>query len=283
MLLCTECFTYASWAQNDTMASKSVMADLSVSFAHPRFSCTQVHKMCTNSRVSYELWAPYYCANLSAGHLLPDEEVQLLLVSRGVVRATGGGKPVPPSSPRLLVVTRQRLGEIPVSYKPAGSMEAWERANPNPVADAWKPHGLTWRSPCRLPSRSWWWLRWPAPSLASTHSGPLCDLLLSGLRERKQWKKLSPLRPNISNSSTLSNQSNLHGTVWPRLRAWSAGEPLFHSLPWSDSTQSHSPVDPHHMQCVKETAALIVRPKWKRSANNGVIAAYMTGSVAIWG
>lgn len=34
---------------------------------------------------------------------------------------------------------------------------------------------------------------------------------------------------------------NLHDMLWPRLQAWSAGEPQFHNLPWSDSTQFHNP------------------------------------------
>lgn len=40
--VCTDVFSYPSCSQNDTMASKSVMAVLSVSLAEPRFSCGQV-------------------------------------------------------------------------------------------------------------------------------------------------------------------------------------------------------------------------------------------------
>lgn len=76
-----------------------------------------------------------YCADLSAGNLLADEEVQLVLIFRGVVRATGGGQPVSPSSPRLLVVTGQGLSEVPMSYKPAGLTKTLAHTNVNSVVN----------------------------------------------------------------------------------------------------------------------------------------------------
>lgn len=47
----------------------------------------------------------------------------MLLISRGVVCATGGGQAISPRSPRLLVVAGQRLSEVPVSYKSAETFE----------------------------------------------------------------------------------------------------------------------------------------------------------------
>lgn len=120
----TECFTYASWTQNDTMASKSVKAALSVSTAVPRFSCRQVGKMFTTLEimcffvgVPLILSRPIFCADLSTADLLADEEVNLLHIFRGVVCAAGRGQSVSPSSPRLLVVTGQGLSQVPMSYK----------------------------------------------------------------------------------------------------------------------------------------------------------------------
>lgn len=43
--------------------------------------------------------------------------MNLLLVLRGVVRATRGAQAISARSPRLLVVTGQRLGDVPVDDK----------------------------------------------------------------------------------------------------------------------------------------------------------------------
>lgn len=107
------------------MASKSVMAALSVSLAEPRFSCRQVHKAFTNRKKKDGQVAgdpqhfEFTLADLSAADLLSDEEVHLLRISRGVVCATGGGQSISPSTPRLLVVTGQGFSQVPVSYKSA--------------------------------------------------------------------------------------------------------------------------------------------------------------------
>lgn len=125
----TENFTHASWTQNDTMASKSVMAALSVSFTEPRFSCGQIYKTYTNLEMMFVFFLPqeflsqlelsHHSADLSAGDFLADEEIHLLHVFRGVVCATGRGQSVSPSSPRLLVVTGQGLSQVPMCYESA--------------------------------------------------------------------------------------------------------------------------------------------------------------------
>lgn len=71
---------------------------------------------------------------------------------------------------------------------------------------------------------------------------------------------------------------------WPVLQAWSAGKPQFHSFPWSDSTQSHSPAHKYHKQEVEGDS--YARVHRNMSANWVLIyslgTAYMTGGMQVW-
>lgn len=121
------------------MASKSVRAALSVSFAEPRFSCGRVYKIfTTHETVFYMKQLLIVCsfANLSAVDLLANQEGHLLRVFRRVVRATGGGPSVSAGSPRLLVVTGQGLSQVPMSNKSAELNETLAFYKPKPYTQS---------------------------------------------------------------------------------------------------------------------------------------------------
>lgn len=107
------------------MASKSVMAALSVSLAEPRFSCGQdsakKHSKPCRFAAFVEFEFSRRSTDLLAVELLVDEELHLLHVFRGVVGAAGGRQAVPAGSPGLLVVAGQGLGQVPVRHKSAGA------------------------------------------------------------------------------------------------------------------------------------------------------------------
>lgn len=65
-----------------------------------------------------ELMVSCLCCHLFPGDFLADQEVDLVLIPGGVIGAAAGRQAVSPCSPRLLIVTGQGLGNVPVSYKP---------------------------------------------------------------------------------------------------------------------------------------------------------------------
>lgn len=227
-------FTHASCTQNDTMAWKSVMAVLSVSFAEPRFSCRQVCKMFTNlertltfiygSSSHFEFSC--ICADLSAADLLADEEVHLVRIFWRVVCATGGGQSIPPSSPRLLVVTCQGLSQVPVSHKPAGISKTLAHTNINSAANKKR----IWLNLIASPDIGLVYSHPKADGGYDDQHLPLHPLILdlcaiSCLQTYSVKAEVKHLSPNLfvfSNPTTymVEKKSNLHGKLWPRLQAW---------------------------------------------------------------
>lgn len=180
----------------------------------------------------------------------------MLRVSRGIVCATGRGQSVSPSSPRLLVVTGQGLSQVPMSYKSVKFTKTLAFTNLNYVAS-------TKLYPTASPDIGLVYSHTKADGSYNNQDLPLHPLILdlcaiSCLQTcsiKAEVERLSPKSFCVFQSYNLhgGQRPNLHDKPWPRLQAWSAGKPQFHSLPWSDSTQSHNPVHKHCIQRVKET------------------------------